>query len=89
MVLTKEDKQKLFAEFGKSAVDTGSTEGQIALFTARIRHLTEHVKAQPKDNFSEEALVRLVGKRRRLLDYLKKKDIVKYRELLKRLELRK
>lgn len=89
MILTKEEKQKLFAEFGKSAVDTGSTEGQIALFTARIRHLTEHVKQQPKDNFSEKALVRLVGKRRRLLDYLKDKDIEKYRELLKRLELRK
>ena len=89
MVLTKEEKQKLFAEFGKSAADTGSTEGQIALFTVRIRHLTEHVKLQPKDNFSEKALVRLVGKRRRLLDYLKKKDIMKYRELIKRLELRK
>lgn len=89
MYLTIDKKKELFAKYGKSDVDSGSTEAQIALFTYRIQHLTEHMKQMKKDNFSERALVRLVGKRRRLLDYLKEKDIVKYRQLIKDLAIRK
>ena len=70
MYLTAEKKAELFAKFGKSAQDTGSTEGQIALFTFRINHLTEHLKQNRKDFGTERALTNLVGKRRRLLDYL-------------------
>ncbi|MDK2978068.1 MAG: small subunit ribosomal protein [Bacteroidales bacterium] len=87
--LTAEKKQELFKEFGKSETNTGSTEGQIALFTHRITHLTNHLKTNKKDYSTQRALVRLVGKRRRLLDYLKGKDIERYRELIKELNLRK
>jgi small subunit ribosomal protein S15 len=87
--LTAEKKQELFKEFGKSETNTGSTEGQIALFTHRITHLTSHLKTNKKDYSTQRALVRLVGKRRRLLDYLKRKDIERYRELIKELNLRK
>jgi len=87
--LTAEKKQELFKEFGKSETNTGSTEGQIALFTHRIVHLTSHLKTNKKDYSTQRALVRLVGKRRRLLDYLKGKDIERYRELIKELKLRK
>jgi len=87
--LTAEKKQELFKEFGKSETNTGSTEGQIALFTHRIAHLTSHLKTNKKDYSTQRALVRLVGKRRRLLDYLKGKDIERYRELIKELKLRK
>ncbi|MDY6800601.1 MAG: 30S ribosomal protein S15 [Bacteroidota bacterium] len=87
--LTAEKKQELFKEFGKSETNTGSTEGQIALFTHRITHLTSHLKTNKKDYSTQRALVRLVGKRRRLLDYLKAKDIERYRELIKELNLRK
>jgi len=87
--LTAEKKQELFKEFGKSETNTGSTEGQIALFTHRIIHLTSHLKTNKKDYSTQRALVRLVGKRRRLLDYLKGKDIERYRELIKELKLRK
>ncbi len=87
--LTAEKKQELFKEFGKSETNTGSTEGQIALFTHRITHLTSHLKTNKKDYSTQRALVRLVGKRRRLLDYLKSKDIERYRELIKDLNLRK
>lgn len=87
--LTAEKKQEIFKEFGKSETNTGSTEGQIALFTHRISHLTTHLKAKKKDYSTQRALVRLVGKRRRLLDYLKSKDIERYRELIKELNLRK
>ncbi|MEE4198844.1 MAG: 30S ribosomal protein S15 [Bacteroidales bacterium] len=87
--LTAEKKQELFKEFGKSETNTGSTEGQIALFTHRISHLTSHLKTNKKDYSTQRALVRLVGKRRRLLDYLKGKDIERYRELIKELNLRK
>ncbi|MBP1629224.1 MAG: ribosomal protein [Bacteroidetes bacterium] len=89
MYLTTEKKQEIFAQHGKSVSDTGSTEGQIALFTFRIQHLTNHLREQRNDKFTERSLVRLVGKRRRLLDYLKSKDIVKYRELIKELGIRK
>lgn len=89
MYPTKEDKSKLFAKYGKDEKDTGSTEGQIALFTTRIAHISKHLKGNQKDFNSERALVRLVGKRRRLLDYLKKKDIEGYRNLIKELGIRK
>ena len=89
MYLTSEKKAELFAKFGKSAQDTGSTEGQIALFTFRINHLTEHLKLNRKDFGTERALTNLVGKRRRLRDYLKAKDIEKYRTLIKELGIRK
>lgn len=89
MYLTKEKKAEIFAKHGKSATDTGSTEGQIALFTHRINHLTEHLKNNRKDFNTERSLVKLVGKRRNLLDYLIKNDIVRYREIIKELGLRK
>jgi len=89
MYLTKEAKAKIFKKHGGKAENTGSTEGQVALFTHRINHLTEHLKKNHKDFNTERSLVKLVGKRRNLLDYLKKKDIVKYRELIKELKIRK
>jgi small subunit ribosomal protein S15 len=89
MYLTKEKKAEIFAKHGKSATDTGSTEGQIALFTHRINHLTEHLKNNRKDFNTERSLVKLVGKRRNLLDYLIKNDIVRYRAIIKELGLRK
>jgi len=89
MYLTTEKKSELFAQHGKSATDTGSAEGQIALFTFRINHLTEHLKQNKKDNSTRRALIKLVGKRRSLLDYLIKKDIERYRSIIKELNLRK
>ena len=89
MYLTKEVKEQIFAKHGGSATNTGSSEGQIALFTHRINHLTEHLKRNRHDYNTERALVKLVGKRRSHLDYLKKKDVVKYRELIKELGIRK
>jgi small subunit ribosomal protein S15 len=89
MYLTTEKKTEIFNEFGKSATDTGSAEGQIALFTFRIKHLTDHLKGNKKDLSTMRALVRLVGKRRKLLDYLKDKDIERYREIIKKLGIRK
>ncbi|GAB2766538.1 30S ribosomal protein S15 [Salinimicrobium soli] len=89
MYLTKEAKQELFAKHGKGKEDTGSAEGQIALFTQRIEHLTQHLKRNRKDYNSERSLVKLVGKRRSLLDYLMKKDILRYRAIVKELGLRK
>jgi small subunit ribosomal protein S15 len=89
MYLTTEVRKDIFKKFGKSEIDTGSTEGQVALFTHRIKHLTEHLKENKKDNVTRRSLVKMVGKRRRLLDYLKKKDIEKYRSLIKELGLRK
>ena len=89
MYLTAEKKQEIFGKFGKSNTDTGSTEGQIALFSYRINHLTEHLKLNKTDYSTERALVMLVGKRRRLLDYLKAKDIEGYRSLIKELGIRK
>jgi small subunit ribosomal protein S15 len=89
MLLTKEKKAEIFAKHGKSATDTGSSEGQIALFTHRINHLTEHLKNNRKDYNTERSLVKLVGKRRNLLDYLIKTDVVRYRAIIKELGLRK
>ena len=89
MYLTAEKKNEFFKEYGKSEFDTGSAEGQIALFTFRIKHLTEHLKQNKKDNPTKRNLVLMVGKRRRLLDYLKKKDIERYRAIIKKLGIRK
>jgi small subunit ribosomal protein S15 len=89
MYLAPEEKEKIFAKHGKSKTDTGSAEGQIALFTLRIDHLTKHLRTNHKDYNTERSLVRLVGKRRSLLDYLMKKDIMRYRAIVKELKLRK
>ncbi|TQI71676.1 small subunit ribosomal protein S15 [Gramella sp. Hel_I_59] len=89
MYLAKERKEEIFEKHGKSKNDTGSAEGQIALFTYRIAHLSEHLKKNRKDFNSERSLVKLVGKRRSLLDYLMKKDIMRYRAIIKELGLRK
>jgi len=89
MYLTAEKKQEIFKTYGKSEADTGSAEGQIALFTLRINHLTEHMKKSKKDFDTQRALLRLVGKRRRLLDYLKDRDIDRYRQIIKKLNIRK
>lgn len=89
MYLTKEKKEEIFVQYGKSAQNTGSAEGQIALFTYRIQHLTELMKQHKKDQVSERALVALVGKRRKMLDYLKETDIERYRAIVKQLGLRK
>ena len=88
MYLTKEKKQEIFAQYGKSATDTGSSEGQIALFTYRINHLTEHLKKNIHDFNTERSLVKLVGKRRSLLEYLKREDIERYRKIVEQLGLR-
>ncbi|MDP4617155.1 MAG: 30S ribosomal protein S15 [Schleiferiaceae bacterium] len=89
MYLTKEKKEEIFAEFGTSATDTGSSEGQIALFSYRIDHLTGHLKQNRKDHNTERSLIRLVGKRRKLLNYLKQTDIARYRAIIEKLGLRK
>ena len=89
MYLTKEVKEEIFKKYGNSEKNTGSTEGQIALFTHRINHLTQHLKKNHKDFNTERSLVKLVGKRRSLLDYLMKKDIMRYRAIVKELGLRK
>lgn len=89
MYLTTEKKQEIFTTYGSSELDTGTAEGQIALFSYRIAHLTDHLKSNKKDFSTQRSLVKLVGKRRRLLDYLKAKDIERYREIIKALKLRK
>ena len=89
MYLTAETKREIFEKYGKIETDTGSAEGQIALFTFRIKHLTGHLKQNKKDLFTQRSLIRLVGKRRRLLDYLKEKEIERYRIIIKELGLRK
>jgi small subunit ribosomal protein S15 len=87
--LTAEKKQELFTKYGKSNTDTGSTESQVALFSFRISNLTEHLKKNKKDFGTQKSLIGLVGKRRKLLEYLKNKDIERYRSLIKELNLRK
>lgn len=91
MYLTTEKKQEIFEAHGraKSKTDTGSAESQIALFTERINHITEHLKINKKDFSAENSLVKLVGKRRALLNYLMRKDIFRYRDVLKELNIRK
>ena len=89
MHLTAKEKNAIFKKYGGSTENTGSTEGQIALFTARITHLTDHLKNNKKDFVTKRSLIKAVGKRRSLLDYLKAKDIEKYRSLINELGLRK
>jgi len=89
MYLSSERKKEIFKQHGGSDKNTGSPEAQIALFTERIAHLTGHLKKNRKDFNTERSLVKLVGKRRALLDYLAKKDILRYRAIVKELGLRK
>jgi small subunit ribosomal protein S15 len=89
MYINQEIKKDIFKTYGTSEADTGSPESQVALFTTRINHLTSHMKANKKDKGTQRALISLVGKRRRLLDYLKQKEINRYREIIKKLNLRK
>ena len=89
MYVDKEKKEEIFEQNGKGKTDTGSAESQIALFTYRIKHLTEHVKQNHKDFVTTRSLTKLVGKRRALLDYLYDRDIERYRAIVKKLGLRK
>jgi len=89
MYLTKEKIQDIFKDNGSSEKDTGSIEGQIALFSTRINHLTDHLKSNKKDYNTERSLLKMVGKRKSLLSYLKNKDIKRYRAIIKKLSLRK
>lgn len=89
MALTDEVKKQIVQDYGTNETDTGATAVQVALITQRIRDLTEHFKVHKKDHNSRRGLLKLVGKRRRLLNYLRKKDVQQYRDLLKKLELRK
>ena len=88
-MITKERKQELISEHGNSDADTGTTEVQIAIFTQRINDLTGHLKTHQKDHASRRGLLKLVGKRRRLLDYLAARDIERYRALIAKLGIRK
>ena len=89
MSLTIEAKREIIAKHGKSETDTGSTEVQIALLTARINHLTEHLREHKHDHHSRRGLLMLVGQRRRLLNYLQRKDLDRYRALIAELGLRR
>ncbi len=88
-MITKEIKSQIIAEYGKTPDDTGSTEVQVAILTYRIKELTEHLKGHQKDHHSRRGLLKMVGKRRGLLDYLKSKDIEAYRALIEKLGIRK
>ena len=87
--MTVLNKEEIFKDFGKNKKDTGSTESQIALFTKRIDSLSNHLKSNAKDFNTEKSLVKMVGKRRNLLEYLKKTDIERYRDIIKKLGIRK
>lgn len=89
MYLTAEKKAGIFEKYGKSNLDTGSAESQVALFSLRIEHLTGHLKKNKKDFVTQQALLKLVGKRKRLLNYLKNTEIERYRSIIKKLKLRK
>ncbi len=89
MYLTSEIKKEILKKYGKSENDTGTSEGQIALFTHRINHLTEHLKENKKDFNTERSLIILVGKRKKLLNYLKNSEIQRYRNIIKELNIRK
>ncbi len=89
MTIVKEEKQKIIENFKTHDNDTGSTEVQIAILTSRINKLNEHLKANKKDHHSRRGLVMMVGKRKRLLQYLKNREISKYKKLIKELGLRK
>ena len=86
--ISKERTAELIAEYGKNAQDSGSAEVQVAILTERIRNLTEHLKEHPKDHHTRRGMLMLVGKRRRLLVYIKNRDILEYRELIKKLGIR-
>lgn len=88
-MITKEQKQEIIAKYGKDANDTGSPEVQVAILTARIQELTEHLKENPKDHHSRRGMLKMIGQRRGLLSYLKEIDIERYRSLIERLGLRK
>ncbi len=83
------DKAKIFKTYGENEADSGSAESQVALFTKRIADITEHLKENKKDKKTQRSLQLLVGKRRKMLDYLKSKDINRYREIIKKLKLRR
>ncbi|HYQ86193.1 MAG TPA: 30S ribosomal protein S15 [Bacteroidota bacterium] len=89
MPLTKEQSQQVILKYGKSAIDSGSPEVQVALLTTRINELSGHFEKNVKDNHSRQGLLRMVGKRRRLLDYLQKKNVDRYRKIIQDLDLRK
>jgi small subunit ribosomal protein S15 len=89
LTLTKEEKQGLIGKHGRSESDTGSTEVQVAMLTQRINQLTEHLRRHPKDHYSRRGLLKLVGRRRRFLNYLQRKDLEGYRALIKELGLRR
>jgi small subunit ribosomal protein S15 len=89
VTLTKEDKLEIISKHGRGESDTGSAQVQIALLTNRINQLTEHLRAHPKDHYSRRGLLKLVGRRRRFLNYLQRKDIEGYRALIKELGLRR
>lgn len=89
MRITKEEKSKIIKKYGKSEKNTGNTEAQVALFTDRITHLTEHLKSNKNDKATQRSLINMVGQRKSLLDYLKAKDITKYRQIIKDLNIRK
>ena len=89
MTLTKEAKQEIVGKHGHSQTDTGSAQVQIALLTARINELTEHLRSHPKDHHSRRGLLKLVGRRRRFLQYLQKRDLDGYRTLIEELGLRR
>ncbi len=86
--ISKERTAELMAEYGKNPQDSGSAEVQVAILTERIRNLTEHLKSHPKDHHTRRGLLMLVGKRRRLLVYIKNRDVLEYRELIKKLGIR-
>jgi len=89
MALTKEAKQELISKHGRSETDTGSPEVQIAMLTRRINELTEHLRTHRNDHYSRRGLLKLVGRRRRFLNYLQRKDVERYRNLIKELGLRR
>ena len=88
-MITKEQKQQIIKEYQLKEGDTGSPEVQVAILTARIKELNEHLKLHPNDNHSRRGLLQMVGNRRSLLDYLQRKDIVRYRALIEKLDIRK
>ena len=88
-MISKEKKQAIIKEYARTEGDTGSPEVQVAILTARINELTDHFKANPKDHHSRRGLLKMVGKRRNLLAYLKSKDVERYRSLIEKLGLRK
>lgn len=89
MYLTQEKKKEIFSKYGKSEVDTGNTKGQVALFTFRIKHLTQHLKLHRKEFNTERSLIKMVAKRAKLLKYIKKSNLDAYKEILRELGIRK